>query len=285
MMKQLIYLTLILPVIAFGRSRDQKEINKSYPVTGDAGSFHLLIENIQGDVLVEGYDGSTIELELTITVDAHDQEELDQAMEELELEEIQNDNSLLLRMKSPFVVYEVRNGFRGGRMQCNGPDYRYSYDFKLRVPSNILLHASTINDGRIRITDVASVEYSSNINGPIRIENVRDTEEISTINGDIDITYAQRPRRDGQFHTINGDITLELPDDFVARVEAQSMQGDLFSAFDYKALPRKVEVNEGRRGRETKYEIENKTAVKIGEGDGPLLRFETLNGDMFLRRI
>lgn len=278
-------MTLLVPAIALAGSRDQKEIKRSYPVSGDASAFVLAVENIQGDVIIEGYEGRTIELSLNITVDAYNQQELDQAMEELELDEISADNHLLLRMKAPFVRYGFSKGIDGGGVQCEGPDYRYAYDFKLRIPKGVLLRASTINDGRIRISDVAHVQHSSNINGPIVIDQVNETVNISTINGNIDITYASRPSKDGQFHTINGDITLELPDDFTAQVEAESMQGDLFSAFDYEVMPQKMQVSkeQGRKGM--KYQIEDKTVVKIGNSTGPLFRFETLNGDMFLRKI
>ncbi len=284
MKKLIIYLTLIAPIVAICGERDQKEIKKSYEVPS-SGDFHLVVENIQGDVFVEGYDGNTIELALNITVNAYNQKELSKAMEELELDEITYPDELLLRMKAPFVRYEDSPGRRRGGMRCEGPDYDYAYDFTLKVPKGVKVHASTINDGRIRITDVRAIERSSNINGPIRIAGVAETRSISTVNGDIDITYAARPKENSKFHTINGNITLKLPEDFSADVEAKSMQGDLFSAFDYESIPPKLKVTEGRTGRTVKYEIQQTTAVRIGSTEGPRFLFETLNGDMFLKKI
>lgn len=285
-MKKLIcYLALSVPLLALGGERDQKEIKRNYEVPAD-GVFHLMVENIQGDVIVEGYDGTTIALVLTISVDAQNQGELDRAMEELELDEVKSTDELLLRMKAPFVRYWDDNiGNKGSRMQSNGPDYRYTYDFKLQVPKDVKLHASTINDGRIRITDMAFIERSCNINGPIFIAGVEATRNITTINGNIDITFKKQPLTDSEFHTINGDITLELPDDFSADVEAKSMQGDLYSAFDYETIAPELKMTDSRRGKTTKYEIQQTTSVRIGNADGPRFRFETLNGDMFLKRI
>lgn len=284
-MKNLITsLVLLLPAIGFCGTKDQKEIKRSYdlPATGD---YHLVVENVQGDVIVEGYDGNTIELILNISVAAHNQKELDQAIAELDLDEVKRSDELLLRMKAPFVRYTDNNRRRGGGMHCEGPDYDYAYNFKLRIPKNVKLHASTINDGRIRITDVNSIQRSGNINGPITIKGAEETANISTINGNIDITYSTSPTEDSQFHTINGDITLELPADFSAEVEAKSMQGDLFSSFDYEHNPASVKVSEGRKGSTTKFEIQQTTSVKIGASEGPRFQFETLNGDMFLKRI
>lgn len=280
----IIYVALLLPVIGISGVRDQKEIKRSYEVPAN-GDYYLIVDNVQGDVIVEGYEGNSIELVLNITVNAYDQKELDQAMEELELDEKTSTDELLLRMKAPFVRYMDNNRFRGGGMQCDGPDYDYAYDFKLRVPTNVKLHASTINDGRIRITNMKTIERSGNVNGPIFITGVKETKNISTVNGDIDIRYASRPLGDSRFNTINGDITLELPEDFSAEVQAKSMQGDLFSSFDYERIPPKVEKTEGRKGRTTKFEIQQTTSVKIGKSEGPRFQFETLNGDMFLRRI
>lgn len=280
----IIYVALLLPIVGISGIRDQKEIKRSYEVPA-SGDYYLIIDNIQGDVIVEGYDGNTIELVLNITVNAYDQKELDEAMKELELDERTSEDELLLRMKAPFVRYRDDNRLRGGGMQCDGPDYDYAYDFKLRVPSSVKLHASTINDGRIRITDMQTIERSGNVNGPIFISGVKETKDISTVNGDIDIRYTSRPLDDGRFNTINGDITLELPEDFSAEVEAKSMQGDLFSSFDYERIPPKVEKTEDRKGRTTRFEIRQTTSVKIGKSEGPRFQFETLNGDMFLRRI
>ncbi|MDW3197383.1 MAG: DUF4097 family beta strand repeat-containing protein [Cytophagales bacterium] len=280
----IIYVALLIPIIGISATRDQKEIKRSYEVPAN-GDYHLIVDNIQGDVIVEGYAGNTIELVLNITVNADNQKELDQAMEELELDERKSTDELRLRMKAPFVKYLDNNRFRGGGMQCEGPDYDYAYDYKLRVPVNVKLHASTINDGRIRITNMNIIERSGNINGPIFIDGAKETADISTINGDIDITYAARPTKDSRFNTINGDITLELPADFSAEVQAKSMQGDLFSAFDYERIPPEVKKTEDRKGGTTRFEIQQTTSVKIGQSEGPRFQFETLNGDMFLKRI
>ena len=279
-----IYAALLFPVIGISGTRVQKEIKRSYEVPA-RGSYHLIVDNIQGDVIVEGYNGTTIELVLRISVNANSQQESDQAMEDLQLDERKASDELLLRMKAPFVKYQDNNRFRGGGMHCEGPDYDYAYDFKLRVPENVILHASTINDGRIRITNMKVIERSENINGPIFIDGARETADISTINGDIDITYTTRPMQDSRFHTINGDITLELPADFSAEIQAKSMQGDLFSAFEYERIPPTVEMTKDRKGRTTKFEIQQTTSVKIGKSEGPRFQFETLNGDMFLRRL
>lgn len=286
MKKIALYLLLVAPIVAISGSRDEKEIKKSYTISGNASDFELMIDNVQGDVFVEGYDGNTIEMTLNIFVDAYNDKELSQAMEELELDEVMEDNILLLRMKAPFVRYTKKDGqIKGGGMHCEGPDYDYSYDFKLKVPREVFLHASTINNGRIRIQGVDKVQYSSNINGPISIQNVQETKEINTINGNIDISYETQPQMDSKFHTINGNITLKLPQGFAAEVEAESMQGSLFSAFDYEQMPAKVETTKGRDGRKSEYKLEQTTTVKIGKSSGPTFRFSTLNGDMFLKKF
>lgn len=280
----IVYISMILPFAGCSDSRDQKEIKRSYSVPSD-GDYYLIVNNIQGDVIVEGYDGNTIEMVLNISVNARNQKELDEAMKDLELDERKSSDELLLRMKAPFVTYNSNNEFRGGGIQSDGPDYDYSYDFKLRVPSGVKLHASTINNGRIRITNMNVIERSGNINGPIMIDGANEAANISTINGNIDITFSSRPTNDSRFNTINGDITLELPSDFSAEVQAKSMQGDLYSDFDYERIPPKVKKTEERKGSATTFKIQQTTSVKIGPSDGPQFQFETLNGNMYLKRI
>ena len=64
-----------------------------------------------------------------------------------------------------------------------------------------------------------------------------------------------------------------------AKVYFDSMNGDMYSAFDYRKLSPKIE----KSNRNGKFKIGTKTGVEIGEG-GPELSFRSINGNVYLKR-
>jgi DUF4097 and DUF4098 domain-containing protein YvlB len=93
--------------------------------------------------------------------------------------------------------------------------------------------------------------------------------EAQTVNGSIRAAMkgASPPER-LDFHTVNGGITLDLPDGFAADVEAQTVNGDVSTDF-----PLTIQGRFGPR----------RVFGKIG-GGGTRLSLETVNGSIRLRR-
>ncbi len=139
--------------------------------------------------------------------------------------------------------------------------------FTVRVPAGVNLVARTVN-GRIDVAELAGDVGAYTVNGGIDIA-AAGFAEAHTVNGSI---RARMGRADWQgdldFQTVNGSITLELPADISARVEASTVNGDLYTDF-----PLTVQGRWGpRRLRGT-----------IGEG-GRTLHLQTVNGGISLRR-
>lgn len=280
----LMYIALV-PMLLSAFHREEIVINKTYEI-GEPQEFLLNIRNVNGGVEVEGYDGTQVILELVIQITSNDLLEIEKGKRELELGEYRYDDELILTMKAPFVRDYIENGrVRGMQIQRDEKDYRFKYTFRVKVPRNINVDASTVNKGDIRIEQVSGRLATRNVNGDIMVRNAREIEEASTVNGDIDVSFFANPEKNGKFNTINGDITLELKRDLSAQILAKSMQGEFFSAFDFTYMPPIVEVNESRRRNATEYKIGSSTQIQIGEGEGPDLRFETLTGNVYLKRI
>ncbi|MEM9324084.1 MAG: DUF4097 family beta strand repeat-containing protein [Bacteroidota bacterium] len=275
---------LVLGSGAVAQSETMK-IEKSFDIS-DPGSFHLEIENICGDVTVSGYDGPSVEVSVEISMTEKRSGGLEEAREDLTLGEFELENGLLLTMEAPWIERKWKNGRVWSKNFYREPkSYDYQYTFLVRVPKGISVSASTVNKGDVFIEQVEGALWVRNVNGHIEVRGAHDVNEATTVNGDITIQYTKNQSSDARFHTINGDIILQLLKGWSGEVEAYSMNGEVFTAFDYRVLPAKVERRQEKKNGGTVYKIDQKKSVAIGTGVGPRLEFETLNGNIYLKRI
>ena len=84
--------------------------------------------------------------------------------------------------------------------------------------------------------------------------------------------------------TFNGDINLRLPADSQAELRMQSGQGDIYTDFEVVTRPTQAKVDREEKENGFRVRIEREVLGTIGAG-GPELRFKTVNGDIYLRRI
>jgi DUF4097 and DUF4098 domain-containing protein YvlB len=104
--------------------------------------------------------------------------------------------------------------------------------------------------------------------------------DASTINGDVDIEYAKNPVKDCKFYSLNGDINAYFQKGLAANFSFESFNGDFYTDIEpLESLP--VQVEQTKNGENVKYKV-NGNRYKIRTG-GPLLDFETFNGDVYLK--
>ena len=282
-MKNVLILLCTLAVTGVQASeRDKVLINKNYPVTGK--DFLLEVENIFGNVEIEESSGNVIELALEIDISARSEEQLEKAKSELSIREQVFEDELVLSMKAPFLE-EHRDGDRiVGRSINRGPRYDFNYHWTLKVPKDVEVTASTVNEGDVIISGAFRSISASNVNGDIMIEKASEVEEARTVNGQVEVYFAEKPTIEGSYSTINGDITLYMRNPGLT-LSAKTMHGEMYSAFEFEQLPARLVTNKSRRSRATEYKIEEKVMAKIGNEDGPELDFSTLNGNIYLKKI
>ncbi|MBV6645927.1 MAG: hypothetical protein KI790_10780 [Cyclobacteriaceae bacterium] len=284
-MKILTIILTLLTVISTEASelKDERVIRKTMDVENPE-NFYLEIRNIQGDVIVKPSAGTTLELEVVITITAEKEEDLQRGIKEMSLLEVVKKTKAFYSVDAPFITHHWDGEkLRGFSSNSSNAGYIYKYDFVVKVPSEINLKAGTVDNGHITISDITGDIEAANVNGNIRIQGAQEVINANTINGKVDIIYGANPTKDGNFHSINGDITLGLQEGFNAQVQTKSMNGEFFSAFDFEYLQPSITVNTSKKGNGTTYKIGEKPSVQIGKA-GPKLSFETLNGDVYLKR-
>ncbi len=165
--------------------------------------------------------------------------------------------------------------------RCRG--CRVDYQFDIVVPPDSVIDVGTVMDGLVDVSGVTGVVSASNVNGSISVEKIENCASINNVNGLIKVSYTKAPVNDCDIQTVNGNITLNIPDNTSLDVTADLFNGEIESDFpvDSLSLPATVEhvVKDGRN----RYRIQQLSGVRIGAG-GPTYSIASINGDVRIRR-
>jgi hypothetical protein len=169
------------------------------------------------------------------------------------------------------AVYPSRDGApnecapQGGRMSTHDNDVEVG--FTVHVPTGVPFAARTVN-GAIRARGLGSRVHARTVNGSITVETTGACDA-ETVNGSITATFSRLDPASGvTFKTVNGGITLSLPAETNATVDATTVNGSFESD-----LPLTLQGRLNRRRFEG----------TLGSG-GPRLAMKTVNGGITLRR-
>lgn len=152
---------------------------------------------------------------------------------------------------------------RQGRMNNEDNDVRV--DFIVKVPAGVNLAAKTVNGG-IVAQHLRSNINADTVNGAVEVSS-SELVQAKTVNGSIDARMGVHNWPSPlSFETVNGSISLHMPDGISANVSAATVNGAMKSDFP-------ITVN-GRFGPK-------KMEGKLGNG-GPELKLKTVNGSVNL---
>ncbi len=264
----------------------KEEIKKevSFP-SSDSSENLLIVQNMNGSITVEGYDGNVVELLVEKSVWAKTEEKLTLGKQEIGVKVLRQDKEIVLHAQVPNMEY--KNGHLSA-IDCNNweaPPYDHQLNFKVRVPRDTRLSVGTINQGEVMVANMnGSYLKANNINGGIDLNNVTGKTEVHAINGEVKISYAANPAESSTYYSLNGDINITYQEDLSAEIAFKSMNGELFTDFDIAGQYAKTIKNEPGEGKDAKYQFEAKPIVQIGNG-ALFHDFETLNGNVILKKI
>jgi hypothetical protein len=169
---------------------------------------------------------------------------------ELQVEMLQRPDGIMFRAHSPELPAD------GVRI-----------DFTVRVPKGVRFIGRTVN-GSVEALSLRSDASAYTVNGDVSLRTAGEAHA-ETVNGSIRASLGRSwSRRDQQFSTVNGGITLEMPSRVNATIHAQTLHGRIHTDFDVPVQSRMA----GRSARGA-----------LGKG-GPEVKVNTVNGDIHLRR-
>ncbi|QNF32890.1 hypothetical protein HUW51_09145 [Adhaeribacter swui] len=259
-----------------------ENISRSVSFNTPTGTHVLYVQNIQGDVRVEGSTGDKVELTAEKTITAKTQADAEKGMREVQLKTEASGDTVYVYLEAPFIYR------RKGRMRSMNVDKEEDYDFAfniiVKVPRQTNLEVSTINDGEVTVANTQGTVKANNVNGPIKISNIEGTTRANTVNGNVDVTYTKNPTGDSDFRTINGKLNVVFKPNLSADFTFKTMHGEFYSDFDgLKTLPAQTVQNTKNKGTGTVYKVDSRQAMRLGKG-GPTFSFETLNGNVYVRQ-
>jgi hypothetical protein len=254
-------------------TRDQENIQKSFPLP--AGHRSLEIDNIWGSIEVVADATDKVDLNVERTTRAESKEKLELARKEVTLDITQQEGALKLYVNGPF------------RCQCDDCNHRHDrdddgyvvkMDFKVHVPRDIDVKVKTVNEGRVKVSNINGNFVVRNVNGDIEMDNVAGSGTARTVNGPVIVSFRQNPRENSDFKTVNGKIELRFAHDLSADFRFKTFNGGIYSDFQVTTLPIHA-IQEENRGGKKVYRADRFTGARIGAG-GPEIQMENLNGDL-----
>ncbi|MDX1674708.1 MAG: DUF4097 family beta strand repeat-containing protein [Longimicrobiales bacterium] len=256
-MRTLLVLTLTT-LLAGGAAAQSADFRWS----GRLGADQVLeVRGVNGDVRAVPASGDVVEVTARRYGDRDDPESV-------RIEVVEHDEGVTLCAVYPTPrdarrENECRPG--GGHNNVERNDVRV--DFTVRVPTRVRFHGHTVN-GAMEVEGLQADVRASTVNGDVDIRTAG-LAEANTVNGGITaVLGTSRLRDDVRFETVNGSITLEIPDGLNADFRASTVNGTIDSDFAIlvsgKVDPRSL------RGT-------------IGDG-GPELRLSTVNGSIRIRQ-
>jgi hypothetical protein len=279
-MKKLIIPILAGMVLSCANSTAQENkfkenIHKEFTVSANS---LVAVYDLDGSINVEGYDGDKVVIDINKVISAKNNQALEEGKRDTKLGFDQVEDSLIVYTAYP---YDTRPHTRNENIHI---EYNIHLDYTIKVPKNVSLRLSTINDGDILVENVNGVMKVNNINGKITLNNIKAANDVHTINGDVTINYTSLPPDNSTYYTLNGDLKITYPANFSADCEFKSFQGEFFTDFEnVENLPTKIAKTTQEDKHGTTHKLNKASIIRIGDG-GKKLKFETFNGNIYIKK-
>lgn len=256
-------------------------IHKEFTLQKGTGGV-LALFNLNGSLNVEGYSGDKVLIEIDERLTAEDSGDLELGKKEFKLGFDTVADSIIVYIAEPIDTRPCHNCDRWGDRR----EIPYDFDlvFTVKVPYHMNLDISTVNKGDIKVEGVSGSLRVNNVNGKITIRDAKGDTRAHTINGDLTVNYLDVPSGNCEWYTLNGKLTVTFPASLSADLQFKSMNGSFFTDFPkWEVLPVKVTKNVRKEGSGTEYQLIIDKQIRIGDG-GRLFKFETLNGNIYIKR-
>jgi len=216
----------------------------------------ISLENINGDVEVNGISGNTVEV---LAVKKAGSEAYLAKME------------IVIDAKPGAIRIETRHPNSGIKGMFNwGQDNSGSVRYTLSVPTHAVLDEIESVNGNVSIAGVDGLVKASTVNGEVSASGLLSDASLETVNGGIEARFDRL--QDGQkasCESVNGRVVVYLPADADAAVSAETINGGIDGA-DFG-----LKVDKGFVGRELEGDI--------GSGSARL-SLSTVNGSIKIRK-
>jgi putative adhesin len=219
------------------------------------------IKGINGDVRAEAAPGTEVEVVAEKRARRSDPESV-------KIEVVEHGGGVTICSVYPSRDSSKPNECRpGSDGRMNVQDNDVTVTFTVRVPTGVAFTGHSVN-GQVSASRLDAPVTLNTVNGSVDFSTTS-TARASTVNGSIRGSFGRGDWMDAlEFHTVNGSITLSLPDGLNTDVKASTVNGDISTEFPLTVT-----------GRFSRRHLDG----TIGAG-GRTLSLETVNGGITLKK-
>jgi hypothetical protein len=134
-------------------------------------------------------------------------------------------------------------------------------EFVVRLPRDVRVDVSTVNGG-VDVEGATSEVDARTVNGGIEAMTTGGPVNAGTVNGDIRVRMTQLGNNEElSYETVNGSVTVELPEQLDADVEMTTVNGSLSADYPLtlqgRISPRRIRATIGQGGRRMEFKTVN----------------------------
>lgn len=230
----------------------REEFHQTYPL---ADNGRVTLENVNGSVSIVAWDRNEVK------VDAVKRAATQKGLDAVTINVSAKPDRIHIETEYP----DSASGWFGWSKSVS-----VSVDYTLTVPRQVRLdEVSTVNGG-LEITGVRGTVKGSSVNGRIKASGLGGETKLSTVNGGIDVSFTQwNPAKSVKLDSVNGGITLMLPPDADAELEAETLNGGISA--------------DGELTVKHNFPVGHEVKGQLGKGGGRI-KVNTVNGGIQIQR-
>ncbi|MFC1493467.1 DUF4097 family beta strand repeat-containing protein [candidate division KSB1 bacterium] len=277
---------LLWTVNTFAQNPQEEKIE--LPLTDpDRPAYVNITWQVDGDVQVIGYDGTTVEVQIVDQIEKStgSVREIDRDRDRERQSQRQNQSQ---RTRSGLRKLNVSGSSlnvseRNNRVTINNRYGGGESNVVIRVPRNTSLTISSYQDVNMYVEGISGEIEAKNSNGDlIELMNVSGTVHANCLNGDITVEMTAVDQENPMsFRALNGDIDVTFPADLKATFSLESRQGQVLTGFEDNEIDIQTEWDKEESKSGYTY---SKKSKGILNGGGVEIVFYTMNGDIIIRK-
>ena len=185
-----------------------QEFHRTVPLSADG---RVSLSNVNGDVEITGWGRNEVQIDAVKT--ASDEQKLN----EMQIEVSNSSNSLDIETKYPHHLVNNNPG---------------SVHYTLHVPQNARIDKVNLVNGSLTVDKLSGEVKANLVNGKVHASDLAGTADLATVNGAIEANYNSLNNvREITLKSVNGSVSLLLPQSPNANVEASNVNGGISTDF------------------------------------------------------
>ena len=206
-----LFLAALVEIAPAREGKIKQEFHQTYKLSAK-GTISL--RNVNGDVQIKVWDKNDVQVDAVKY--ASDQEDMDNLKIEVDV------SADMIDIDTEYPKHE--GDHQGGET---------AVEYVLTVPKDVNIDEIKTVNGGIEIPGVSGEVRASTVNGTIKADGLVNTCELKTVNGSVEAGFATvPPEANVRLESVNGALTIHLPDNVNANLRAKAQTGNLKSDFD-----------------------------------------------------